>query len=204
MPGYNDGVLAGGQVSSLAAGTITAASIAANAIGASELAADAATEIAAAVWDRAKSSHTTVGTFGGDMVVRTIKTLTFDGLAGTGAVGNVPLFTVTGNVQVVAVVPTCTTDLVSAGGGTLALGVTSNTALFIAATTATDIDAGEKWVDTAPDANGVALPAALKDIVISDNDEIVGTVATGDITGGVLEFVVEWIPLSSAASVAAA
>lgn len=43
---------------------ITAASIAANAIGASELAADAAGEIADAVWDEALSAHQTAGTTG--------------------------------------------------------------------------------------------------------------------------------------------
>lgn len=45
-------------------GAITAASIAADAIGASELAADAVAEIADAVWDEARSGHTTDGTFG--------------------------------------------------------------------------------------------------------------------------------------------
>ena len=43
---------------------ITAASIAANAIGASELAADAAGEIADAVWDEAVSAHQTAGSTG--------------------------------------------------------------------------------------------------------------------------------------------
>ena len=161
------------------------------------------TTIAAAVWDRAKTNHTTVGTYGGDMVQRAIKTITFTGGAGLGAVGNVPLFTVTGSVRILSILPRCTTDLAGATA-TLALGVTSNTALFIAATTATDIDAGEIWVDTAPDANGVALPAALKDIAINDDDEIVGTVAVAAITGGVLEIVVEYVPASSGASVVAA
>lgn len=180
MPGYNDGVLASGQVSSLSSSAIDA------------------------IWDDAASAHTTVGTFGGDSVRRAVKTVAFTGATGLGEVGAVSLFTVTGRVLIVAIVPSCTEDLVSAGGGSLALGVTSNTALFIAATTATDIDTGEIWVDTAPDANGVALPAALKDIVLHDNDEIIGTVATGDITDGTIEVIVEWVPLSSGASVVAA
>ena len=45
-------------------GAITAGAIAADAIGASELAADAVAEIADAVWDEARSGHTTDGTFG--------------------------------------------------------------------------------------------------------------------------------------------
>ena len=156
------------------------------------------------IWDEAQSGHTTVGTYGGDALRRAIKTITFDGGAGTGAQGAVALFTTTGTVHIVGAWGTCTTLLESAGGGTLALGVTSNAALFIAATTATEIDAGELWVDNSPDANGVALPAALKDIIIADNDEIIGTVATGDITAGVIEIVVLWIPGSSGASVVAA
>lgn len=47
-----------------ATGAITATAIAADAIGASELAADAVAEIADAVWDEARSGHTTAGTFG--------------------------------------------------------------------------------------------------------------------------------------------
>jgi hypothetical protein len=50
--------------SSFAAGAIDAAAIAADAIGSSELAASAASEIAAAVWDEARSGHTTSGSFG--------------------------------------------------------------------------------------------------------------------------------------------
>jgi hypothetical protein len=44
----------------------------------------------------------------------------------------------------------------------------------------------------------------MKDILLHDNDEIVGAVLTGDITDGTIEFVVEWVPLSSGSSVVAA
>ncbi len=129
------------------------------------------------------------------------KAVTFDSGAGTGAIGNVPLFTVTGEVIVAFLVPYCTT-LLAGASATLALGVTGSTALFIAATTATDIDADEFWIDTAPDANGVAIPAALKDIAITDN--IVGTVATAAISAGVLEVTCYWWPLSDDGDVEAA
>ena len=73
--------------------------------------------------------------------LRTSKTVTFDGASGTGLNEvAVPIFTVTGEVLIVALVPFCTEDLISAGGGTLALGVTGSTSLLIAATTATVID----------------------------------------------------------------
>lgn len=47
-----------------AAGAIDAAALATDAIGAAELAADAVAEIADAIWDEARSGHTTAGTFG--------------------------------------------------------------------------------------------------------------------------------------------
>lgn len=132
---------------------------------------------------------------------RETKTVTFTGAAGLGAQGAVPLFTVTGEVLVAVMVPYCSTDLAGAGA-TISLGVTGSTALFIAATTGTDIDVGEFWVDATPDANGVAVPAALKDIAITDN--IIGTVATADLTGGALRFDIYWLPLSSDGNVVAA
>lgn len=121
------------------------------------------------------------------------KSITLDGATGTGEVGAVPIFTTTGEVLIDRLVPFCTT-LLDGATATLALGVTGATTLFIAATTATDIDANEFWIDATPDANGIAVPAALKDIAITDN--IIGTVAVANITAGVLRFDVWWRPLS--------
>lgn len=124
------------------------------------------------------------------------KTATFTGAAGAGAVGSVALFTVTGEVLIERLVPFCSTLLTEAAPtATLALGVTGSTSLFVAATNATDIDANEFWIDTTPDANGIAVPAALKDIAITDN--IIGTVAAQNVTAGVIRFDVYWRPLSS-------
>jgi hypothetical protein len=123
------------------------------------------------------------------------KTITFTGAAGLGQVGAVPIFTVTGQIVVEKIVGYCSVDLISAGGGSLALGVTGSTALFIAATTATAIDVGEVWISNTPTAAGIAIPAACKDIAITAN--IIGTVATGDITAGAINIAVVWRPLSS-------
>lgn len=132
------------------------------------------------------------------------KTITFTGLTGAGEVANptISVFTVTGEVLIEKLVPMCTVDLVSAGGGTLSNGITGSVALFLAATTATTIDVGEFWVNTTPVANGVALPAAFKDIVITDN--IIWTVATADITAGAIRCDVWWRPLSADGNVTAA
>lgn len=138
---------------------------------------------------------TTMLEVGGVKTKRTIATAALDGGAGSGATGSIALFTVTGQVLILAIVGFCTENLVSAGGGTLALGVTGDTDLFIAATTGTDIDADDIWIDAGPDPNGIALPAACKDVIITDN--IIGTVATADITDGTIEFYVLWVPLSA-------
>jgi hypothetical protein len=59
---------ASGQVDTrtvaMAADVVTASAIATDAIGSAELAATAVTEIAAGVWDEARASHTTAGSFG--------------------------------------------------------------------------------------------------------------------------------------------
>lgn len=129
------------------------------------------------------------------------KSLTFDGTANKGAVGAVPIFTVTGEILVGVLVPFCTTLLTEAAPtATIALGVTGSTSLFIAATNAVDIDANEFWVDTTPDANGIAAPTALKDVVITDN--IIGTVAAQAVSSGVIRFDLWYLPLSSNGGVA--
>lgn len=138
---------------------------------------------------------------GAPKIVR--KTVTFTGAAGAGAAGSVALFTISGRVLIVALVPYCSTLLTETGGtATIALGVTGSTSLFIAATGAIGIDANEFWVDSSPDLAGVAVPAALKDIAISAN--ILATVADADINAGVIAFDVYWRPLSDGATLVAA
>ncbi len=128
---------------------------------------------------------------------RNSKTITFTGGANMGNAGeNVAIFTVTGEIMVLVLVPFCTTNLTEAGAtATISLGITNAVALFIAATDSKEIDANEFWVDTAPDPYGIALPATLKDIPITDN--IVAACATQDTDGGVLRFDLYWMPLSS-------
>jgi hypothetical protein len=133
----------------------------------------------------------------GMLVTAPIKTITFTGAASLGAVGTVPLWTVTGRILLVDFSSFCTTLLTTTGAATLAAGVTGTTGGLVAATTATDIDANEWWVDTAPDTGLVALPAACKDTLISTN--IFLTVAAFDISTGVMEFYCHYIPLSSGA-----
>lgn len=130
------------------------------------------------------------------------KTVAFTGAANLGAVGNVPIFTVTGDVLVAVLTAFCTETLVGATA-TLALGVTGSTSFFIGATTATDIAANDIWVDTTPtETNALAVPAGFKDIFVTDN--IVGTVATAAITDGTIRFDCYYMPLSAGSSLVAA
>lgn len=130
------------------------------------------------------------------------KTIAFTGAAGLGAVGTVAIGTVTGRVFIHRITAYCTESLVSAGGGTLSLGVTGATTFFVASTTATDIDTGEWWFDNSPDAAAFDISAstgAFTSVIAAD---IIATVGTGDITDGTIVFEVVWEPVSVGGSIA--
>lgn len=112
------------------------------------------------------------------------------------------LFTVTGDV-LVRIFGVCTTDLVSAGGGTLSVGVTGNTAALIASTTATDIDASEIWNDSTPAAGTDTLANVTGPHVIVNGLDIIESVGTADITAGNIYYVCLWRPLSRDGNVVA-
>lgn len=134
----------------------------------------------------------------GRNIYQASKTVTFTGAAGLGAQGTVSLFTVTGGLVLIHLIaPRCTVNLASAGGGTLALGTTNQATRFIAATTATDIDASEIWTSNSPTAGSVDTPDALGSVLTLE--DIIGTVATANITAGAIEFNVLWEPVTPGA-----
>ncbi|MDI6808168.1 MAG: hypothetical protein QME66_04185 [Candidatus Eisenbacteria bacterium] len=104
------------------------------------------------------------------------------------------LFTVTGEV-LVRIFGVCTTDLVSAGAGTLSVGIANNTAILIALTTATDIDAGEIWFDATPSV-GDTLANLPGSFIIVNGADIIETVGTADITAGQIYYICLWRALS--------
>ncbi len=108
------------------------------------------------------------------------------------------LFTVTGTV-LVTVFGVCSEDLVG-NTATVEVGITGNTAALLAQTTATDIDNGEVWIDTAP-ATVEALPSTY---ILTGGTDIIQTVGTANITDGTITYYCLWRPLSSGASVVAA
>lgn len=119
--------------------------------------------------------------------------------AGNGAIGALSLFTVTGDV-IASVFAVCGTSLDSGGVATIEVGISGNTAALIALTTATEIDAGEVWVDTGP-ASIESLPA---DKILTNGTDIIQTIADATITAGVLTFYCIWSPLSSTGNITAA
>ena len=108
------------------------------------------------------------------------------------------LFTVTGEV-VAQVFATCQTALVSAGGGTISVGISGNTAALIALTTAADILINTVWIDTTP-GTIQALPSAQ---VFTNGTDIIQTIATANVTAGVLTYYCLWAPLSSTGNIVA-
>lgn len=111
-----------------------------------------------------------------------------------GANDPLTLFTVTGDV-LVRMIGVCTTDLASAGGGTLSVGVTGNTALLLALTTATAIDENELWNDASP-AIGDTLANVTGPFVLTNGSDIIETVGTADITSGQIYYICLWRKLS--------
>jgi len=127
------------------------------------------------------------------VVVR--KRITFTGAAGAGAVGSVTIFTMSsGGAALIGFITAHVQTSLTGASATIALGVTGSTGLFIAATTATGLTtAAANWIDTTPDAAGVALPAAMKDIQIDAS--IINTIATQNVTGGVIDYTIGYIPI---------
>jgi len=120
----------------------------------------------------------------------TTKLVSFTGATNLGAIGTMPLFTVTGRVWIVGLDIYCPTTLVGPSA-TLALGTTNSTSSLIAATTATLIVAGKFWATTTPAQDVAAVLTSL----VSAN--ILFTIGTTNITAGSLEVCAYWHPMSA-------
>ena len=129
----------------------------------------------------------------------TIKTVTFDGNATTGAVGDVPIFTVTGDIMIVSFVPVCTTSLTEAGAtAEMSLGITTDDDFFIVITEPIDIADNEIWFDATPTLTVEALPSGFQNIILNgDANNILATVTNEAVATGVINFSLRWYALSS-------
>lgn len=124
------------------------------------------------------------------------KTITFAAGAGTGDVGTVAVATVTGRVLVAHCSAFCSTDLTGASA-TVEMGVASDTAGLLPQITATTLDANEFW-----EATPSPIAASVTDKVVKGN--IIITVGTAGVTGGVIEVVLHYLPLSADGAIVAA
>ena len=104
------------------------------------------------------------------------------------------LFTVTGDV-IVRIFGVCTTGLAGATG-TVAVGVTGNTAAILPVTTGTDLIANEQWNDATPTELGAALLSGVGTFIVSNGLDIIETVATANITSGDIYYICLWRALS--------
>ncbi len=107
------------------------------------------------------------------------------------------VFTVTGDV-LVSVWGQCKTNI--AGAGTMEMGIAGNTAALIAQIAdATDLDAGENWVDATPE----TVSALTGTFILNNGADIILTIGAADLTAGVVDFYCTWRPLSDGAGITA-
>jgi hypothetical protein len=123
-----------------------------------------------------------------------IKTVTFDGEAGSGASGeSITIGTVTGRVLLTHLSAYCSTSVITTLNGELELGVAGNTAGLIAQIAdAGDLVATEFWNDATP--TDVLTAAAIVDKLVAS--DILLKVTTSPMTAGVIEFSMLWVPMS--------
>lgn len=125
------------------------------------------------------------------------QTITF-AAATTGAVAAKELFQVNGLV-LCTVFGICRGTSLT-GSGTIAVGTENNTALIIAASTATSIDAGDIWIDAT--AIGETEEYS-KDLpwILTNGQDLAYEVETATVTAGVIDFYCLWYAISKGATV---
>lgn len=138
------------------------------------------------------------------------KTVTFAGASANGigdfdGTGNpVTLFTVTGDV-VCKFLAVCSVNLAFAANATIEVGTAASTAAIIAQTNLTTqaLAAREIWHDATPDAE-IEASSVMKEVVISDGNDVILTVGTANVNTGSIVFYCMWYPLSTDGDVVAA
>ena len=123
--------------------------------------------------------------------------------ATTGATGTHTLFTVTGVVRI-QLFAVCRTNLVAAvAGATIEVGTPASTAGLIDLTTAADLIAGEIWDDASP-ITKIEPMSQIPEVIIGDGADIGLKIATQAVASGVIEFKIDYTPISSDGAVVAA
>jgi len=151
----------------------------------------------------------------GEYPFRTKRSITFTGAAGSntwgddgGTLDGGVMFTVTGVVQI-KIIAVCNTLLDSDGAATLSVGITGATAIFLPVETATQIDAGQLWVNDAANVTyiDVGLESAatgnVPEYILNGNDIIMTIAGGANVTAGQIDFYALWKPISDDGSVVA-
>lgn len=138
-------------------------------------------------------------------LVHVRKTVTFDGGAGSGAQGTVALFNVTGRVWIVNFTGFPTTTPVGANA-TIAHGTAATTTALTSALTATALTQNTTWVKNTPQTglreSAIGTQSLYLGLMCEEN--IIATVATADITAGVIEYDLWYKPITDDGALVAA
>lgn len=126
----------------------------------------------------------------------------YDFAADTGAQAAYTVFTVTGEVLIHAIFGICETTVT--GAGTIELGVSGNTAVLVAQTTAADLIANEIWIDATPTTTIEQIDLTGLSFVVANGQDVQFLIGAADVTAGKINFYCIWSPLSIDGAVVAA
>ena len=155
-----------------------------------------------AILDDVLSNNTTVNTLGTGVSRVATKTITFTGGSGLGLHATATTcFTVTGGVVVIQFICGRVTTNLAGASATITLGTTQQSTKFIGTTTATTlVTTAELWLSTTATAGSLAFPAADINIAVDEDIILSSTHASADVTSGVIEIDVRWMPLTPTAT----
>lgn len=136
---------------------------------------------------------------GNNAVIRygkhTIKTVTFTGVDGAGGTGTpVTVATTSGIILLERWSFHCTTNVGPPGVPQFTLGTKNVVGNIIPITNGSSIDATDYWRDATPEEQ--VSPATVNQMIGSN---ILLRVTVGAATSGVIEFVFDWVPMSTTA-----
>jgi hypothetical protein len=128
----------------------------------------------------------------------------YDFAADTGAQAAYTVFTVTGEVLIHSIFGICEDAFTSGGAATIELGVSGNTAVFIAQSTATELIANEIWHDATPTTTVEQIDLTGLSFVVANGQDVSFLVGAADLTAGKVNLYCIWSPLSVDGNVVAA
>ena len=138
------------------------------------------------------------------------KTITFDGSAGSGAVGTITVFTITGRVLIHRVLAFCTAGLFGGASATLRCGGVLDTDGLFDQVIATTVDNNEWWQQANPLRGLVSLDGGHDGGQISSqvqkmtDEDVILSVGTQAIAGGTIIFDVWYEPVTDDGALVAA